>query len=45
MTEEDFIRANTVLTRPPLVPELELHLAAEVVPLWRATETELEALS
>ena len=42
MTERAFIRANTVLTRPPLVPELALYLAAEVVPLWRATEAELE---
>jgi predicted nicotinamide N-methyase len=44
MNAEDFIRANTVLTHPPLVPELRLHLAAEVVPLWRATEAELEEM-
>jgi predicted nicotinamide N-methyase len=44
MTERAFIRANTVLTRPPLVPELALYLAAEVVPLWRATEAELDAI-
>ncbi|HEY0107078.1 MAG TPA: 50S ribosomal protein L11 methyltransferase [Rhizomicrobium sp.] len=39
----DFIRANTTLMAPPLVPEILLHLASEVVPLWRLTEDELEA--
>jgi predicted nicotinamide N-methyase len=38
-----FIRANTELMPPPLVPELHLHLASEVVPLWRKTEEELQA--
>jgi predicted nicotinamide N-methyase len=38
-----FIRANTALMAPPLVPEIRLHLATEVVPLWRKTEEELEA--
>src|SRR3546814_5111148 len=38
---EDFIRANTRLEAPPLVPEVKLHLASEVVPLWEATEEEL----
>ena len=38
---EDFIRANTRLEAPPLVPEIQLHLASEVVPLWEATEAEL----
>ena len=37
----DFVRANTVLIAPPLVPEIMLYLATEVVPLWRATEDEL----
>lgn len=36
-----FIRANTVLQPPRLLPELRLHLASEVVPLWQATEEEL----
>jgi predicted nicotinamide N-methyase len=40
---EDFIRANTRLEAPPLVPEVQLHLASEVVPLWEATEEELAA--
>jgi len=38
-----FVRANTELLAPPLVPEIRLHLATEVVPLWRKTEEELEA--
>ncbi|HYD98675.1 MAG TPA: 50S ribosomal protein L11 methyltransferase [Alphaproteobacteria bacterium] len=37
-----FIRANTELTAPPLVPELRLHLATEVTPLWHATEATLQ---
>jgi predicted nicotinamide N-methyase len=37
-----FILDNTVLIAPPLVPEVRLHLATEVVPLWRKTEEELE---
>ncbi len=36
-----FVRANTAVERPPLVPEIALHLASEVVPLWQSTETEL----
>jgi predicted nicotinamide N-methyase len=38
-----FIRDNTELLPPPLVPEIRLHLATEVVPLWRKTEEELVA--
>jgi predicted nicotinamide N-methyase len=38
-----FIRSNTALIAPPLVSEIRLHLATEVVPLWRKTEEELEA--
>jgi predicted nicotinamide N-methyase len=38
-----FIRDNTELLAPPLVPEIGLHLATEVVPLWRRSEEELEA--
>jgi predicted nicotinamide N-methyase len=36
-----FIRANTAILAPPLVPEVELHLATEAVPLWQKTEEEL----
>lgn len=37
-----FIRANTLLHEPPLVPEVKLHLASEIVPIWQMTEEELE---
>ncbi len=36
-----FIRANTRLLAPPLVPEILLHLAEESLPIWRKTEEEL----
>ncbi len=36
-----FIIANTKLLSPPLVPEIELHLAEESVPIWLKTEEEL----
>jgi len=36
-----FVLDNTVATAPPLVPEITLRLAAEVVPLWKKTEEEL----
>jgi predicted nicotinamide N-methyase len=36
-----FIRANTALLAPPLVPELKLHLAHEALPLWEKTEEAL----
>lgn len=38
---EAFIRANTHLLSPPLVPEIKLHLAEESVPIWQKTEEEL----
>ena len=44
MSPEDFITANAALMAPPLVPEIKLYLATEVVPLWRATEEELEKM-
>jgi predicted nicotinamide N-methyase len=44
MTPESFITANAALMAPPLVPEIKLYLATEVVPLWRATEEELEKM-
>lgn len=37
-----FIRANTAIAAAPLVPEIALHLASEVTPLWQATEATLE---
>lgn len=40
--EEAFILAHTCLTIPPACPELSLHLASEITPLWHATETFLD---
>ena len=39
-----FILAHTRLQAPPHAPELRLHLADEVTPIWRMTEEELGAL-
>ena len=36
-----FIRANTEILAPPLVPEVRLHLAHEALPIWQKTEEEL----
>ncbi len=36
-----FVRANTVVAAPPLVPEIRLHLTSEITPLWHATEASL----
>lgn len=36
-----FVRCNTTVTTPPLVPEIRLHLATEVTPIWQATEDSL----
>lgn len=36
-----FVRQNTLLKPPSLVPELTLHLADKAVPLWELTEAEL----
>ena len=33
-----FVSAHTVLDRAPLVPEVTLHLATEITPIWQATE-------
>ena len=38
---QTFIRANTRLLAPPLVPEIKLHLAEESLPIWQKTEEEL----
>lgn len=40
----DFIRANTEVLTPPLVPEVKLHLAHEALPIWQKTEDELDAI-
>ena len=41
MNHEAFIRENTSILSPPLVPEVKLHLAHEAVPIWQKTEEEL----
>ncbi len=40
-----FIRANTKLLVPPLVPEVTLHLAEESLAIWQKTEDELGAMN
>lgn len=35
---DDFVRTHTTVARAPLVPEIELHLASEMTPIWQATE-------
>lgn len=37
----EFIRNNTRILPPPLVPEIRLHLADESVAIWQKTEDEL----
>ena len=37
----DFVRRQTAPGHAPLVPEIVLHLAGEVTPLWEATEASL----
>jgi predicted nicotinamide N-methyase len=36
-----FICRNTVITAPPLVPEIPLYLATDITPIWQATEATL----
>jgi predicted nicotinamide N-methyase len=38
---EEFVRSRTALVQVPLVPEISLHLATDVTPLWHATAAEL----
>ena len=33
-----FVRCNTAVTTPPLVPEIRLCLATEITPIWQGTE-------
>jgi len=41
MNSDQFVHDNTKLIAPPLVPEIKLHLASEVLALWHKTEEEL----
>jgi predicted nicotinamide N-methyase len=36
-----FVQRNTEVARPPLVPEIALHLATAMTPIWQATEETL----
>lgn len=42
LNPDDFIRANTAVATAKLVPEVRLHLATEVTPLWHATGSFLD---
>lgn len=45
ITDPDaFIRVNTQVLAPPLVPEIKLHQATEVTDIWEATEAKLEEI-
>ncbi len=41
LDRQAFILANTRLQTPPHTPELVLHLADEITPIWKLTEEEL----
>src|SRR5487761_27877 len=43
LSERDFVRGHTAIASPPLVPEIRLHLATEVTPLWRGASAALKA--
>jgi predicted nicotinamide N-methyase len=38
VTPEEFVASQTAISRAPLVPEIALHLASEITPIWQATE-------
>lgn len=42
ISPRDFIRANTDITAPSLIPELKLHLATEMTPIWQATQGDMD---
>ena len=43
MTAQAFVASHTVIGQPALVPEIALHLATEITPIWQATEAWLDA--
>ena len=45
ISAEAFVRANTRLLRPPLVPEIALHLAEESLAIWQKTEEDLGVMN
>lgn len=42
MSPEDFVRAHAAVGHAPIVPEIALHLASEITPIWQATEAWLK---
>jgi predicted nicotinamide N-methyase len=44
MDPAEFVRRNTAIEAPPLVPEIRLHLATEVTPIWQASEVALSQM-
>jgi predicted nicotinamide N-methyase len=40
-----FIAAQTTIVHPPLVPEIKLHLATQITPIWEATEADLARMN
>jgi predicted nicotinamide N-methyase len=36
-----FVRRNTAVAAPPLLPEIHLYLATEITPIWQASEESL----
>jgi predicted nicotinamide N-methyase len=40
-----FILAQTAIAAPPLVPEIKLHLATEITPIWEASEATLAEMN
>ena len=40
-----FILAQTAIVAPPLTPEIKLHLATEITPIWEATEASLARMN
>ncbi|HEX3881781.1 MAG TPA: 50S ribosomal protein L11 methyltransferase [Stellaceae bacterium] len=44
MDPAEFVRRNTAIEAPPLVPEIRLHLATEVTPIWQASEVALSRM-
>lgn len=41
---EAFVREKTQLLAPPLIPEIRLHTASEITPIWEASEAALEEI-
>ncbi len=39
----EFIRTQTLPLQPSILPELTLHLATEITPLWQMTEDQMQA--